>query len=922
VARLRDNDRVLLGAYRSIGEAIREEHFITPAAEWLVDNFHVVEEQIREIRDDLPRGYYRQLPKLAEGPLAGYPRVFGLVWAFVAHTDSRFDPQMLCRFVRAYQRVQPLTIGELWAVAITLRIVLVENIRRSSERIVHSRAARQEADALFDRLLGVGKRGAEPAETVLRRFNERSLSREFVVQLVQRLRDHDPTVTPALQWLDERLAAQGTNADELVREEHQRQGAMNVTVRNVITSMRLMSAVDWAELFESVSLVDEALREASAFAELDFPTRDRYRHAIEELARGSNYSELEVARRAIVATGRAAGEPTHGGDATLRREQDPGYYLISSGRRGFERELGFRVPMRHRPIRAVVAAGLPGYLGTIAALTAGIVTVPLVAMARAGVDAKTLFWLTLLAIVPASEAALALVNRIVTTWFGPAALPGLELRQGVPRHLRTMLVVPTLLTTRSEIEEQIERLEVHFLASPDDDLRLALLSDWTDSATESAQDDDELLGAAAQGIARLNQRYGAAPDGERFFLLHRRRIWNNGERKWIGWERKRGKLHELNRWLRGATDTTFLAAGGGLPAVPSGVRYVITLDADTRLPRGAARRLVGKMAHPLNLPRFDVASGRVVEGHAVLQPRVMPSLPIGREGSLYQRVFSGPGGIDPYAFAISDVYQDLFEEGSYSGKGIYDVDAFAVALEGQVPESTLLSHDLLEGIFARAGLVSDVEVVEEYPSRYDVAAARQHRWARGDWQLIPWILGRRSDSQHLDRGPRRPAIPRVGRWKMIDNLRRTLLAPFTFLALAAGWTLPLAAAERWTAFLLSTLALPALLPFLAGIVPRRTGISKRSHLRAAAGDLALALSQIAFGITLLAHQAWLMTDATTRTLWRLCVSRRRLLEWVTAAQSNIDPRLDLRGFYRWMGGGVALGAAAALFVACGSFVDS
>jgi cyclic beta-1,2-glucan glucanotransferase len=914
-ARLRDNDRVLLRAYRSIGEAIREEHAITPAAEWLVDNFHVVEEQIREIRDDLPRAYYRQLPKLAEGPLRGYPRVFGLVWAFVAHTDSRFDPQMLCRFVRAYQRVQPLTIGELWAVAITLRIVLVENIRRSSERIVYSRAARQEADALVDRLLGVGKREGEPAETVLRGFDERALSREFVVQLVQRLRDHDPTVTPALQWLDERLAAQGTNADELVREEHQRQAAMNVTVRNVITSMRLMSAVDWAELFESVSLVDAALREASDFSDLDFPTRDRYRHAIEELARGSKHSELEVARRAIIAAERAASEPTH--DGSVRREQDPGYYLISSGRRVFERELGFRVPIRHRPIRAVVAAGLPGYLGTIAALSAGMLAIPLVAMARAGVDRTTLFLLALLAIVPASEAALALVNRIVTTWFGPVALPGLELREGVPGHLRTMVVVPTLLTTRAEIEEQIERLEVHFLASPDDDLRVVLLSDWTDSATESAQDDDELLGAAAAGIARLNQRHGAAPDGDRFLLLHRRRTWNEGEGKWIGWERKRGKLHELNRWLRGATDTTFLGAGGGPPAVPGGVRYVITLDADTRLPRGAARRLVGKMAHPLNVPRFDVTSGRVVEGHAVLQPRVMPSLPIGREGSLFQRVFSGPGGIDPYAFAVSDVYQDLFEEGSYSGKGIYDVDAFAASLEGQVPERTLLSHDLLEGIFARAGLVSDVELVEEYPSRYDVAAARQHRWARGDWQLLPWIFGRRSDSRLSDARPCRPAIPGVGRWKMIDNLRRTLLAPATFLALAAGWTLPLAAAERWTAFLLSTLALPALLPFLVGIVPRRTGISKRSHLRSVGEDLALALSQIGFGVSFLAHQAWLMTDAIARTLWRVCVSRRRLLEWVTAAQSNIGPRLDLRGFYQWMAGGVALAAAAMLLVACG-----
>jgi cyclic beta-1,2-glucan glucanotransferase len=912
--RLRDNGRVLLEAYRAIAEAIRDERAITPAAEWLVDNFHVVEEQIREIRDDLPRGFYRQLPKLADGPLEGYPRVFGIAWAFVAHTDSRFDPQTLCRFVRAYQRVQPLTIGELWAVAITLRIVLVENLRRLAERMVSGRAARQEADALADRLLGVGSREAGSAGTALRPFDQTSLPAAFAVQLVQRLRDQDPKVTPALRWLDERLVAQGTTADEIVREEHQRQGAMNVTVRNVITSMRLMSAVDWAEFFESVSLVDAMLRADSDFTKMDFSTRDRYRHAIEELARGSGHSELEVARRAILAAKRAGAEPQGDDDATARRQQDPGYYLISTGRRAVEKELGFRVPMRDWLVRANAAVGILGYLGTIAIVSAFILALPLLGVAQSGVSGWALFLLALLALVPALDAAVAFVNRGVTNRFGPKILPGLELRDGVPSGLRTMVVVPTLLTTRAELEEQIERLEVHHLTSPDGDLRFALLSDWTDSATENAQGDDELLGAAAEGVARLNRRHGAAPDGDRFLLLHRRRVWNEGEGKWIGWERKRGKLHELNRLLRGATDTTFLTAGGRPPVVPSGVRYVITLDADTRLPRGAAKRLVAKMAHGLNRPRFDPHSCRVVEGYAVLQPRVTPSLPTGREGSLFQRVFSSASGIDPYAFAVSDVYQDLFGEGSYSGKGIYDVDVFEAALKGRVPESTLLSHDLLEGIFARAGLVSDIEVVEEFPSRYDVAAARQHRWARGDWQLLPWILGRGPDSKG---DPARIAIPSIGRWKMMDNLRRTLSAPAAFLALLAGWTLlPFASAAVWSGFVLSTIAMPALLPFLAGIVPRRLGISKRSHVRAVGTDLALALSQIAFQVTLLAHQAWLMTDAIARTLFRLFVTRRRLLEWFTAAQAKFGLPLNIPGFYRRMAGGVALAAVAAVIVAC------
>ena len=356
------------------------------------------------------------------------------------------------------------------------------------------------------------------------------------------------------------------------------------------------------------------------------------------------------------------------------------------------------------------------------------------------------------------------------------------------------------------------------------------MTDWTDAANEQADGDAALVAAAADGVARLNLRYGPAPGGTRFLLLHRRRVWNEGESRWIGWERKRGKLHELNRLLRGATDTTFIDVGFGTPAAPTGIRYVVTLDSDTRLPRDAVRRLIGKMAHPLNRPRLDADGRRVVEGYAVLQPRVTPSLPIGREGSLFQRIFSSVSGIDPYASAVSDVYQDLFGEGSYAGKGIYDVDAFEAALANRAPDSTLLSHDLFEGVFARAGLASDVEVVEEFPARYDVGAIRHHRWARGDWQLLPWIFGRAPAQSGTVTAS--SALPAIGRWKMLDNLRRTLSAPAAVLALLVGWTLPLHAALIWTLFVVLTIALPTLIPVVAAIPPRRPGVTISSHMRA------------------------------------------------------------------------------------------
>ncbi|MGA3293525.1 MAG: glucoamylase family protein [Candidatus Acidiferrales bacterium] len=914
--RVLENGRVLLDSYRATARAIQDEYAITPAAAWLVDNFHIVDEQLREIRDDLPAGYYRKLPKLASGHLEGYPRVYGVAWAFVAHTDSRFDPEVLRRFVTAYQRVQPLTIGELWAVAITLRVVLVENLRRMADRIVRSRAARQEADALADRLLGSSGQAEILPASALGHFENAPLERAFAVQLVQRLRDFDPKVRPVLAWLDQRLAAAGTNADEMVRTEHQQQGTANVSVRNIITSMRLISEFDWQQFVESVSLVDEILRNDTNFAGMDFPTRDMYRHAIEDLARGSSHSELEVARRVVRRVKQAApgtSDGLHNGDKSNQdRYTEPGYYLISRGRPAFEQELGFRVSTKHRLLRLYIQAAVPGYLSTIAILTAMILALPLLHSQESGMTVGGLLLLGSLALVPASDLAIALINRLVMALLGPQKLPRLELRKGVPEDLRTIVVVPTLLTTPREVEEQVERLEVHYLANPEGDLRFALLSDWVDATSETLPEDDDLLARAVDRIALLNQRYGPAPGGgERFFLFHRKRVWNESEGKWMGWERKRGKLHELNQLLRGSGSTTFMAVGGRPLANLMDVRYVITLDADTRLPRGAASRLVGTMAHPLNRPRFSARDGRVLEGYALVQPRITPTLPTDREGSLSQKIFSGPGGIDPYSAAVSDVYQDLFQEGSYTGKGIYDIDAFELAMAGKVSENSVLSHDLFEGIFARVALATDIELFDEFPSRYEAVTARQHRWARGDWQLLPFLFGR-GRSGRRKRSPFK--VPAIGRWKIIDNLRRTLSAPTAFLTLIVGWLLAPASPWLWTGFVFATVAIPGLLPFFIGLYPRRKGISKRSHFRGVLSDLALGASQAGLTLTFLAYQTWLMSDAILRTLTRLFITHRNLLEWVTAAQSKFAADLKLTATYRRMAGGifVALASLAAL----------
>ena len=900
-AEARGNGTVLLACHASIAQATQEHRAITPAAEWLLDNFHVIDEQLKSIQQDCTPRTARSLPKLAEGPLRGYPRVYGVIWELVAHTDSRLDPELLKRFLRAYQRVVPLSMRELWAVPLVLRCIMIDNLRRLAVRIVDSQAGRREADKVADGLETADRQTPPDLSDVLRGIAQQSLSRAFAVQLVQRLRYRDLHLPVTLRALNERLAEQGVTWERLIQIEHASQSAANLTVRNLVTSMRAMSAFDWQGLFEEVSLVDASLRKSSAFARMDFLTRDRYRHAIEDLAKGARRPELEVAEALLDRTQRAEGTSSTPSPSD-ERSRDPGYFLISGGRIAFEQEIGYRVSLKTRLLRGYVTHATQAYLGNIAAITAVLIFLSLWVSDRTNVSLGGLLLLGVLSVIPLSEVAMTLVNRWITRSFSPRHLPRLDLSEGVPASMRTFVVVPIMLTGERAIGDSVRRLENHFLSNPDADVRFALLSDWIDADAQSLPDDARLFQFAAEGIASLNQLHGSTADGnQRFFLFHRQRLWSETQRKWMGWERKRGKLHEFNRLLRGAHDTSFLPADEKPLAPPPDVRYVITLDADTRLPIGTVRQLVGTAAHPLNWPRADPTTGRIVEGYALLQPRITPRLPPRTSSSVYQRLFSAPSGVDAYAAAVSDVYQDLFGEGSYTGKGLYDVSAFETALANRVPENAVLSHDLFEGIFARCALISDVELFEDFPSHSEVAATRNHRWTRGDWQLLPWIFGRAGRD-----------IPAIGRWKMLDNLRRSLLAPACVGLMIASWSVHNAPCALWLLVAILALCLPAILSVLDGIPVPHAGVSLRHHMRMVWEDLHAATIYVAVSLTFLAQQSWLAIDAIIRTLWRLLVSRRKLLEWVTAAQVQGATGLSL-GNFLWplrSAGVVAFGATA------------
>jgi cyclic beta-1,2-glucan synthetase len=881
--RIADNTRVLIGAHEAIAAAVDKQSSITPAAEWLLNNFHIVEEQVRDVRSLLPSGFFHELPALDSGPLTGMPRIYGIAWAFTAHTDSHFDAGLLQRFVAAYQRVQPLTLAELWALPIMLRIVMIENLRRLAARIVESIDGRERADRFADELLGLDP-DRFSIEPIWPFADDLPLPRASAAQLYQRLRYADVVAAPVLMMLTERLAREGTDPEQVVRLEVDRQTAADLSVRNLITSLRLISSFEWQQFVEAASLVHQALCAAPLFSSMDFITRDRYRHAVEELARRAPLTELEVAGAAVNLAAKA--DPN--ADARLH---DAGYYLIGDGRPTIEAAIGYRVPIRRLMFRLALRSALPLYLGALLILTGIVLAIALPARDETAAAASAaLLLLSALAIFPASDIAINVVNRLVGAAVAPRHLPRLELAGGIPVSMRTFVVVPTMLGSERSIAEQVHHLETRYLSSAPGDIYFALLTDWPDSESEQLPDDGAQFDFAVAAIRNLNHRYPPGTDGRstghpHFYLFHRRRLWNPRQRRWMGWERKRGKLQEFNRLLRGAQDTSFLVDDHFVPP-PDGVRFVLTLDADTVLPIGTAVELVGTLVHPLNRPRFG-ASGRVVEGYSILQPRITPALPTRAGGTRFQQLFSGNAGVDPYTFQVSDVYQDLFGEGSFTGKGLYDVDAFEAALAGRTPDNAILSHDLFEGSFARCAFVSDMELFEEFPSHTMVADMRSHRWVRGDWQLLPWIFG-----------PPSRDLPALARWKMIENLRRSLSAPATFAMLVVSWLIPGMPVAPWIALALAAVLLPQLLPLLERLAPE-PDLDRGHWLRSLWSDLVSAFSRAGVNLALLAHRAWLTSDAIVRTLVRL-TRHRNLLEWNTSAQVQAAARLSPRSFVAGM----------------------
>ncbi|HUO10628.1 MAG TPA: glucoamylase family protein [Phycisphaerae bacterium] len=890
LTRLTENERVLLDAYREVTAAVREERRPTPAGEWLIDNFYLIEEQIQTAQRHLPKRYSLELPQLSNGPAAGQPRVYHIALELVAHLDGGVNVESTASFVAAYQATTVLRLGELWAVPIMLRLALIENLRRIAARIASGRRDRNLADTWASRLIDAAEK--QPASLIVvvadMARSEPPLSSAFVTELFQQLQGKNPALALPLTWIEQRLSEQALSVEGCIQLAAQSQTSDQVSMGNSIGSLRALGAIDWRDFVEELSVVEHALRRdpANVYAMMDFATRDRYRHVIEAVAHRSRRSEEDVARESIGLAGQSS--VVHG---TTHRKAHVGYYLIDKGLPQLVAAVESRVPMWERAGRLLKRMPLTVYLLLILMIALSGSGMLLIRAAHDGAHGWLLGLVGLVTLICMSQLGVAVANWLITQVVIPRMLPRMDFAKGISADSATLVVVPTMLNSEQGVDDLLENLEIRYLANRDDHLRFALLTDFQDAAQETLPEDAALLRRAVEGIEALNIKYRPAHsnDQDAFYLFHRPRRWNPREGFWMGYERKRGKLAQLNAVLRGSAPDDFAVVVGKIGNLQS-IRYVITLDTDTELPRDAARQLIATMAHPLMRPDLDPATGRIRDGYSILQPRVAVSLPSSNR-SWFVRLLAGEPGIDPYTRTTSDVYQDLFQEGSFVGKGIYDVDAFEKNLRDRFPENQILSHDLLEGCYARAGLVSDVQLYEDYPWHFNADARRRHRWVRGDWQIFSWLLPRVPgfDGKYV-----RNPLSALSRWKLFDNLRRSLVAPAMLLLLLVGWIA--LAAPFWTLTVLAIITAPALLAAIGDVFRKTSDLPVLLHLRAMGAPLFRSLAHVLSTIVFLPFDALVNIDAIARTLFRMLITRRHLLEWVTASDSQRSARTDLESF--------------------------
>ncbi len=918
VTHVNESYKKILDLYTELNDNLNHKRAVPPAAEWLLDNFYIIEEQVKGIRADMSKKSYYRLPVLRKGPFKGYTRVFAIAMEFTESVDGQIDESTLLRYLEAYQSHTILFDREIRMIPMMLRIALIESTRSLCENIGETQIMWNKANDIVDKWWSDDISDPEKIVKLFKNTIESidEVNPSFIEHLFYRLRRSGRSYSNVLKYIDEHLDSLGTDTERVAQIEHNRQAVSTVSMGNYIMSFRYIASVNWSRLFDSLSFVEKILDQdpRGSYATMDSASCSYYVSRIEKLAKQYGVSELHIAREAIALAKNAEAELLEDGsvDNSKLRRTHVGYYLIDNGVDTLLKGIkGKKTPQNGMPqklIHWVAQKKVALYFGTIGISTALIVLLAYNIAIRTEMSTVGVYQTVILAIlscfalvIPASEIVIVLNNWIIGTIKQPAVFPRLELKSGIPDDMKTMVVVPAILSNNHRVDELLENMENHYLANREKNLYFALIGAFKDSRSPDINSDQGLLNHAIEGIKALNERYGFEQE-ERFYFYHRKSVYNKQDDIWTGWERKRGALMEFNEMLLGSATTSFIHYAQNSFNVKD-IKYIITLDADTVLPFDMAKKMIGTMAHPLNLPVIDPQRHIVLEGYGLMQPRVTFDMDSSNK-SAFARIFTGLVGMDPYASAVSDVYQDLFGEGIFTGKGIFDMKVFHSVLKDVVPENAVLSHDLLEGSYVRAALVSDLELVDAYPTRYNSYMTRLQRWIRGDWQLIPWL--NRTIYNKNNRLVLNP-LSNISIWKIFDNLRRSLVAPSIILLVFLGLTILPGSGYFWIGFAGLVLWLPFIIVTIDQIsIKNLVSHTSKRHLTGFFG-LKASFFQIALNLLFLPYQATMTIKAISITLVRVFITKKNLLEWITSDDAEKMQVNTLKGYLSTMGLSACLG---------------
>ena len=752
IPQLLENYVKIKKVYQLLNEHIKLDISIHPAGEWILDNFYIIEESVKQIEKEMSIKKYINFTGIQNGKYKGFARIYVLATEIVAYTDNKISSENLESYLQAYQTKKTLNMEEIWNIGIFLQIAIINNIAEICEKIYSSQIQKYKVKSIIERLVENKEKSdlkyTQVAGERLKNVELKSMRYPFIEYMSYSLKKYGKRAYGYLNILEEEVEKVGITVAEAIQKEHFDIAISKISMANCITSIKRIQRINFLDIFEKINGVEGILNNepAKIYENMEYKTKEYYRNTIKEIAKKTNMSEIYVAKKVVELCSQAKnGE----------RESHIGYYLIDDGKEKLYKKLEYKEHILKQETKVKI------YIATIVILT--IVISALISQALTKELVKRILF-TILLLIPISEIVIQTIQYILGKVVKPKLIPKMELKNGISKENATFVVIPTIIKSKEKVQELFEKMEVFYLANKSPNLYFAVLGDCSESNMQEEKFDKEVEEEGLKQVARLNAKYSEQSEGENefpiFHFIYRERKYNKSEEKYLGWERKRGLLTQFNEYILKHEKNQFKVNTINQEEIPF-IKYVITLDSDTDLVLNTAFELVGAMSHILNKP--EIQNGIVIKGHALMQPRVGINLDISHK-NLFTKIFAGAGGIDNYTNAISDVYQDNFDEGIFTGKGIYDVEVFSKLLKSEIPENKVLSHDLLEGSYLRCGLVTDVMLMDGYPTKYASFMNRLARWTRGDWQIIGWLNNKK--------------LNLLSKFKIFDNLRRSLFCQF------------------------------------------------------------------------------------------------------------------------------------------------